>query len=664
MPRGPILILIVTLAGGPWPLGLHAQSAPLAADALVPERAEFLDALAALASPERDTPADSDALRGYALYPYVEAARIREALSDTSGALPAADASAAVFLARHAGEPVGEELRAAWLGSLGRRADWGLFLVHYRGTPDRVLQCQALQARIATESPPTEELTRSIEELWLTPRRLPAECEPVFDWYAQQELLTPALIEQRVRALLDAGEASFARVIAGRLPAERALPLLRWADLIETPAKKIAALIAAPHRATEMHALLDGWRRWSRTDPAAARESFATVLRSWEFNAAQRSQLALALALGFAWDRQASEALELFERVASADLDDYALGWQTRAALWAGEWQLVQESIEAMSEPQREQSRWRYWAARAAGQTGQPEQAKALYESLLSTDNYYAALAAARLARAVSPHPEHVSRDSVLVNSIAAQPAFVRARELLLVGLADRAVAEWQHGFASLQEAERTQSIHLAADWNWHDVVVATSTRLSVFNAYGLLYPQPYAEFVESGAQRSGLEPTLLYGLMRQESLFRADAGSAAGALGLMQLMPDTARRTAQLAGLPAPHREDLFDPQTNITLGAAHLRSLVDRFNGHLVVALAGYNAGSRAAERWLPERPLDSDIWVENIPYNETREYVQRVLWHSIVFAWLRNGEGQSADAWLAHVQPLDLSSLVGQR
>ena len=119
-----------------------------------------------------------------------------------------------------------------------------------------------------------------------------------------------------------------------------------------------------------------------------------------------------------------------------------------------------------------------------------------------------------------------------------------------------------------------------------------------------------------------------------------------------MQLSLDTARRTARQWKQPAPTATTLFDPAVNVVLGSAHLKDLLDRFDDQLPLALAGYNAGPGAAQRWLPATKLDPDIWIENIPYNETRGYVQRVLWHSLVFAWLRSGDPQQTDGWLARI------------
>ncbi|HSG65115.1 MAG TPA: lytic transglycosylase domain-containing protein, partial [Gammaproteobacteria bacterium] len=178
--------------------------------------------------------------------------------------------------------------------------------------------------------------------------------------------------------------------------------------------------------------------------------------------------------------------------------------------------------------------------------------------------------------------------------------------------------------------------------------------RQQLYNDYQLLYPRPFNREVRAATRLTGLPGELIYGVLRQESLYRVDAVSSAGALGLLQLLPSTARHTARRWQRPAPAYADLLDPAINIPLGAATLRGHLDRFDGRTTVALAAYNAGPRAARRWLPPTEMEADIWVENIPYNETRSYVQRVLWHSLVFAWLRDDAPQNAAAWLKPITP----------
>jgi len=358
--------------------------------------------------------------------------------------------------------------------------------------------------------------------------------------------------------------------------------------------------------------------------------------------------------LPLAWDHD-DAALEYFKLVAPSDLDDPALEWQARAALWAKDWNQVSQSIAAMSATDRLSARWRYWAARAAEQVPDAR-AQVLYESLLADDNYYSAMAAAHLNRSVIPHPEPLPIDPGLVATLERNPPLERARELFLCGMRPEAAAEWQFGYDALSDAARTQTIHLAARWGWYDQAVAVATTQHVFNDYALLYPRPFDAEVGAAARLAQLAPEIVYGVVRQESLYRIDVVSTAGARGLMQLQPDTARRTARYWKRPEPSASDLFDPSINTTLGAGRLRMLLDQFNGQVPLALAAYNAGSNAVLRWLAPQPVDSDVWIENIPYNETRGYVERVLWHSIMFTWLaKGGEAQRTDSWLAPIKPL---------
>jgi soluble lytic murein transglycosylase len=229
----------------------------------------------------------------------------------------------------------------------------------------------------------------------------------------------------------------------------------------------------------------------------------------------------------------------------------------------------------------------------------------------------------------------------------------VRARELFLCGMRPEALAEWQLGYGSLTEAGRVQSIRLAAGWGWYDQAIAVASAQRVFNDYVLLYPRPFDMHVEEAARLTQLAPELIYGVLRQESLYRVDAVSSADARGLMQLQLDTARRTARHWKRPQPDLEDLFDPATSILLGAARLRTLLDQFDGQIPVALAAYNAGANAVMRWLPVKSVDSDVWIENIPYGETRVYVQRILWHELTFAWLDTKEAQQTKSWLAPIR-----------
>ena len=596
--------------------------------------------------------ADDEILRAYVLYPYLQAVRIERGLAGPPPVRETADNAAAAFLAGHGSAPVARALRRVWLASLAGRAQWPEFLEHYdSAVATSALECEHLNARIAVGD--VAGLAPAIVERWLAPYRLPPECESAFQWLRGQGALSEALVLERATLLLDAGEARFARVIARRLPAEATAAVLERADFIEDPARMLDALVADPGREVADEVVLGAWTRLARNDPVRALARFETLAaRSGEPE--QASRLARARALGLAGDRR-PEAGAYFARVAPEDLDDYALEWRTRAALWAGDWDTARAAIAAMAPERRAESAWRYWAARSAEKTGDRDGARALYAAVAADDNYYSAMAGARLGDRVLPRFEPLPVDAAAAEAIASMPPFVRARELELAGLPDLARLEWRFGYAALAEDLKPQTIHLAASAAMYDVAVATASSHAVFNDYALLYPRPHAEHVAAAARATGIDTPVLYGLLRQESLFRADAASGAGAIGIAQLRHETARATARGWHWPAPSRAELFDVPLNVTLGAAHLADLLDEFDGQLPLALAAYNAGPNAARRWLPDRPVDADVWIENIPYNETRAYVRRVLWHSLVFRWLEADRPQSARAWLDEIEPL---------
>ncbi len=634
------------------PLLLFAASTFAASDASDPyarERAEFVRLYQAIQNGRDAGEPASEAMRAYPLFPYLQAARLHRAVVNAPMATTY-DEAVERFLSEYGTDPVTRELRHAWLNSLADRNQWERFLTHYRdNSADDALRCRSFTGRIDLGR--TEGLRADIAQQWLTPRSL-QPCDRAFDWLREQNALSDELIEQRARRAIERNNLSFARQIIAMLPSERAQPLTQWIALLQRP-RNVDQYIASPERPIESSILLAGWSKLARGDREGAMARFERLVKARGWSPREASPFALAVALPLSWDRRA-EALHYFALVDPADMDETAREWHARAALWAKDWELVARIIAAMPAEQREHARWRYWAARAADNTKNPALARQLYRSVLLDDNYYSAMSAAHLGEHVVPHLKPLPLDRTQLAEISALPEFVRARELYWAAFRSQAIVEWIVGFASLSENARFQAIHLAAEWGWYDQAVATATGQRIFNDYRLLYPQPYDDEVHAAAKLTSLPPELIYGLLRQESLYRADAVSSAGARGLLQLMPDTARITARALKRPNPTAKQLLDPKVNVPLGAGQLRMLHDRFGGQTPVALAGYNAGPNAARRWLPPEPesIDADIWIENIPYNETRSYVQRVLWHSVVFAWLRTGDAQRTDAWVTRV------------
>jgi len=307
-----------------------------------------------------------------------------------------------------------------------------------------------------------------------------------------------------------------------------------------------------------------------------------------------------------------------------------------------------------MPEALRGQNRWKYWQARAAEELGDSDSARAGYQAVLPTDNWYAVLSTARLGQPFAPTFQPIGISDRDMDRLAAELPFLRAQELIRCSLEPEAIGEWRAAYDGLSVEEQRQAIGLASRWGWYLQAISAAAKLGLFNDYDLLYPRPYDAEVRRGSAISGLSQQLIYAIIRQESLYKADARSSAGALGLMQLLPATAQTTARRWDLPAPTRSSLLLPSVNVPIGSAFLSGLIDRAEGQKSLAIAGYNAGPNAVRRWLPPAPMSIDVWVENIPYNETRAYVQRVSWHQLVFSWLGDRKPRDVSDWLGTVRP----------
>lgn len=623
-------------------------------------RREFMQAYAA-ASINATAPADSATLQAYVLYPYLQAARLQRELTQVTRDVARLDQRIKSFLSEQGNAVAVRELRRGWLLDLAARQQWTEFQAFFpANTGDAELRCLAATA-VLSSSPGAEQtavmapaISLAIIDVWRSANRLPSACNAPFEWARNNKVITAELIDQRARLALKSGNAVLARELADMLPHSQAEPLQQWALLIEKPQQAIDALIAKPRIQVESAALQDGWLRLARKDQDEALHRWSRLLRARSLDKAEASPYALSLALALSWSRR-DEALQYFAKVMPADMTEQGYEWRVRAALWAADWRAVQQSIAAMPDKLRTQARWRYWLARAREQLKDADAARTLYETLVAKDdNYYAAMAAARLQTRYTPHPQPLAVDAAVVSTLAQQPGMQRARELFAVQMPDAAAIEWSQAFAALQPGEHPAAAQLAHDWGWHEQAIATAAKLGLYNDYEFLYPRPYDTEVNAAAKLSGLSTDLIYGVMRQETLFRADARSSANARGLLQLLPETAQVTARKFNMPVPSADALFNPAINVPLGAMYLKTLVDEFDGQWVLVLASYNAGPNAARRWLPPHAVDADIWIENIPYNETRSYVQRVLWHSLVFHWLRNDQPLDTQTWLAKVQP----------
>jgi soluble lytic murein transglycosylase len=642
------IVLALVLLGGAAGAVPRASAAVIAGPDEGDARRQFLVAMQRVNSPGPE-PADSAALQTYIIYDYLVASRLRRDLKLTPG--EQLDVAIDGFLQVHTAQPVAHDLRHEWLLNLAERRRWDWFLPRTVNVLDPVLICDRLAARL--ESGDTNGLGVEALVRWNLPQKQPRECDSVFSWLRQQGLTSAAGAETRTRAALTADNPHLAREFAADLAPAAAAPLLQWAQLLEAPKPVLNALATNANMPVEAEALDAGFNRLARSDSAAALTLLPRLLARPDMTPALRGHLLRDAALGAAYDRN-PDAIAALDGVPAEAADDEVWQWRARAALWTGDYDKALTAIVQMPSSLAAQPRWQYWHARTVAATQGSDAAAPLFAAIAGLRDYYGYLAADRLHRDYALNAQPSLDDQATQATLAARPGLVRAHALFDCAMTDEAMAEWANELSDADPAVKLQAAHLAASWGWYAQSVATLAQAGEWNDVRLRYPRPYSEAIAQASALTQIPSDWLLAVMRQESLFRRDAVSRAGARGLMQLRPATAAALERRWRLPDAGPDALFDPTEGTALGAAYLREMLDHFDGQLGPSLAAYNAGPAPVARWLPSHPMDADIWIENIVYGETRDYLQRIFEHIVAYAWVRDAEPPRLVTLLPKVEP----------
>jgi soluble lytic murein transglycosylase len=349
----------------------------------------------------------------------------------------------------------------------------------------------------------------------------------------------------------------------------------------------------------------------------------------------------------YLWGRLALEAarrlqpevLDWYRRAGDTPLDDEQLAWKARAALRAGDWQAVRDAIDPMSAEARRDQAWTYWYGRALGAQGRADGARAYFLRIAHEPGFYGLLAAEELGYIPAvPEPFHEPGEDE-VAAVRGDARFARALELYRLGLRPEATREWRFALRGMDDARLLAAAELARRAEVFDRAINTASQTEQRHNFRLRFLAPYREVFSEHARLHGLEEAWVLGLVRQESRFIVDATSAAGARGLMQLMPRTARWVARRAGLRDYHPSRVIEVRTNVALGTGYLKLVLEDL-GHPVLACAAYNAGPGRARRWRDAKPLEGAVYAETIPFNETRDYVKKVMANTMYYSQLLGG------------------------
>ena len=544
------------------------------------------------------------------------------------------DATPAQFLSRQADSAMGESVRNEWLKSLGSRGQWNLFQQQYAKLAP---QGRSLETRCYADYFAVTQGQRSsvADEVVQETGRQPQGCNVLLEEAARRGQLDSKAAWRRVRGLISNNQITDARNLAAALgsPLDGGSGQGAQENLLQSvigPAaqKSVAAASTLESLSGSLTREQTGFA-WGVLGYAQAKnQNFATALSY--YNRADRSQL-------------------------SADQFD----WYARSALRLQRWNELSDIIRSMSAKQQKDPTWLYWLGRAMAAQGNSGAANGLYaQAAASGRNFYALLAGEELGQTVSTRNNTGNASSSDINQLARDGAIARALNLFRASQSSedwnmrrQAQAEWRYATRGFGEDALLTAAQLAYNNGFYEMAINTADSTTQQLNYNLRYISPFQDTVVSYANQAGIDPAWVYGLIRQESRFMMGARSGVGAHGLMQVMPATAEHIAGKIGMDS---SQLYTTDGNIRMGTWYMADTKGRLNNSEVLATAGYNAGPARARQWQDAAPMEAAIYAETIPFNETRDYVKKVMANATYYASLLNEPRTSIKQRMGTIPP----------
>jgi len=566
------------------------------------------------------------------------------------------------FLNRFAGTYQEDRLRNDWLLLLGKNGDWSRFAAQasrFRMKDDREVRCYTLAMEQILAG---VDMASEVKDQWYAQKDAGEGCALAAQVHFDKQLLAPADIWRKARLSLEARQIKATRQALDIVAPQAGAAL---ADVLGKPEFFLGKLNPGSLRYHNELALLALIRLAESSPEAAARQmqgrwnkQLDAGQRAWAWGAIGRQ----------AAQKLSPDALDLFNNASPAGMTDEHLAWRARAALRLGQWPDALAAIEAMSPQAGSEPTWVYWRARALTPGANTEagraQAGALLQSIAGVGDFYGMLALEELGQPIAPPPMPEPLTVAEKASASANPGLQRALAAIAIGLRSEGVREWNYSISlhtpgGMSDRELLAAADLACRHEVWDRCINTSERTKNVINLAQRYPMPHKQAVLARTREIGLDPAYVYGLIRQESRFVMDARSGVGASGLMQVMPATARWTAKKIGLTSFKPHQITERDTNIAIGTGYLKLVLDDFSGSMPMAAAAYNAGPGRSRAWRGQAGapvLEAAIWAENVPFNETRDYVKKVLANTTIYAAMISGETQSLKALLGEVGPPD--------
>ncbi|MBJ9975339.1 transglycosylase SLT domain-containing protein [Pseudomonas sp. S75] len=569
----------------------------------------------------------ADALADYPLTPYLAYDELTARLKTAS------NEEIERFLAQHGDLPQANWMKLRWLRWLSERGDWKTFAKYYDAKLN-FTELDCLNGQYQLASGQRAEGFATAEKLWNVGKSQPAACDTLFGLWAAEGQLTEARRWQRAKLAAQARNYTLASNLVQTLPTlatqgKLLIDVAQKPELLKQPARFQPASDAM----SDVVSL--GLRRLARQDPDQAMALLDDYAQRMHFSRDEKVAIAREIGLTLA-RRYDPRALDLMTGYDPELRDNTVSEWRMRLLLRLGRWEDAYELSRRLPKDLSDSSRWRYWQARSL-ELAQPNnpQIPLLYKNVSRERDFYGFLAADRAQTPYQLNNKPLVLSQALLNKVRNTPGVRRALEFHARGQIVEGRREWYHVSRHFNRDEMVAQARLAYDLRWYFPAIRTISQAQYWDDLDIRFPMAHRDTLVREAQVRGLHSSWVFAITRQESAFMDDARSPVGASGLMQLMPGTAKETARKFSIPLASPAQVLDPDKNIQLGAAYLSQVHGQFNGNRVLASAAYNAGPGRVRQWLKgAKHLSFDVWVESIPFDETRQYVQNVLSYSVIY------------------------------
>lgn len=545
-------------------------------------------------------------------------------------------ADALRFISRSADSPLPNRFSNLYLRQAGREQRWQDFLQVRPDEPEGIeLKCYYFRARLAAGD--SDIAWDGARRLWDAGESRPNACDPLFAAWLKSGQLTDEVVWSRQLKAFDARQRSLLAYVA-----KQASPQLApWADkllAVYLQPEKIRQQALPASSSYSADIASHGLVLLARYNPEKALQYWRDYQAELDFSAGQVRLVESAIALQGLFARTQDLSPWLHGALDRLD-DDKLVEIRLRWALAEQDWETLAQTLPLLSDSGRQAEVWRYWQAVLAEREGDTERAEALFTALGGERSYHGFLAADRVGRAYSFNHQTPVLDAATASALQQLPVVQRVGELNFHEDWNLAHSEWYYLLQASEDKTRNQQLaQLASQRGWYRMAIDAASRAQAWDALELRFPTPYRSTFQHYGQARQVPSTELMAIARRESAFYPQAQSPVGARGLMQLMPATGQQVASALGQRGGSAE-LFEVDHNVLLGSAYYRQLLDRFGGNRVFALTAYNAGPHRVDRWRHKRGegVPVDVWIDTIPYKETREYVQAVLFYNVVFQYL---------------------------